>query len=406
MFPRSPAPPFPAPGSRVWTWGLALLLVWPTAPAAAVQARLRASPAESSLPGEGALLPVTWWCDYPLAEVRIEGRGPFHFLVDTGAAISAVDLDLAQLFPGRLARTRLGVLGARGEEVPATAVMALGELRLGDWAIEGLDALVLDLEPASEALRVELDGVLGYPAFAGLLLELDYPARSVRVRPGRLPEADGRGVLELLSGPIPRLALALGGGTVAVTLDSGSGGGLDLEAWPAGADFLSGPVEDLGLLTVGGLGPPRAVARLALDLDLGRHRVHHPMASVTGGEARLGAGLMRHFRWTFDPAARRVRLERAGEGPIEVESLRSSGLALILRGGELVVLAVLPASPAERAGVRAGDRLLALSGHAAAELTSCEGLRELVGRSSVLRAELERDGERLELAWDVVVQVP
>lgn len=369
------------------------------------QGALRAAPARIALPGDGASLPVRWWCDYPLVEVTLDGRGPFTFLVDTGAAASVLDDDLV---PTALRRPapRLAAQGARGEVAPLLGLARVGVLAVGDLHLEDFDAVVFDLHPVSEALRTELDGVLGYAVFAGLLLELDYPERALRVRRGRLPEPDGREVLELLPGPIPRLQVVLGAEPWGLTLDSGSGGALDLARWPLGAELASEPALDLGAFTAGGLGPARAIARLGVDLVLGRHRIPRPVARLGDGEGRIGARLLRHFAWTFDVSGAKVWIEAGPEPAGPGGPVRSAGLALARRGESLIVWAVLPGSPAERAGARAGDRVLSLGGRAAGELLACDDLEETWERCAVLEVLLERGGERLELTWDVTVLVP
>lgn len=301
--------------------------------------------------------------------------------------------------------------GARGEIAPLLGLAQVGVLTIGELVLADFDAVVLDLESVSEALRTGLDGVLGYAAFAGLLLELDYPERAVRVRRGHLPEVDGREVLGLLPGPIPRLQLVLGSEPWGLTLDSGSGGALDLARWPLGLGLVGEPALDLGAFTAGGLGPPRAIARLEGELFLGRHRVPRPVARLGDGEGRIGARLLRHFAWTFDVSGAKVWIEAgpeaAGEAAVQFDApVRSAGLALARRGEDLIVWAVLPGSPAEGAGARAGDRVLSLGGRAAQDLLACDDLEATWERCPVLDVVLERGGERLELTWDVLVLVP
>ena len=393
-------------GSKRWTLILALLLTGTGAPAPASQDRLRATPVRAALPSAGAVLPIRWWCDYPLATVVIEGRGPFTFLLDTGASMCVVDLGLAEAFPERRVAQRIRVIGARGESVAAEGYVRLDDVRVGELVLEGVDALVLDLDAVAAALRTPIDGVLGFGTFVGLLLELDYPAREVRVEHGRLPEADGRAILELLPGLVPRIALEIGPGSQPVILDSGSGGGLDLDRYPREVELLSPPAAELGAFTAGGLGPLREVARLDIELLLGDEHVLRPVVCLTPGKARLGSELLRHFRWTFDGLGGRVKIERDAAGPVEVGPVRTSGLALGEREGKLVVWAVLPGSPAELAGVRTGDRVVALGGRPAAAFDTCDALRDWSEGAQELSARVERDGEVLELSWKVLVQVP
>ena len=120
----------------------------------------------------------------------------------------------------------------------------------------------------------------------------------------------------------------------------------------------------------------------------------------TGYDGLLGADFLARYRVTFDYARRRMYLEPRVPVPPRVE-LDMSGLYLLTdrasRG--IIVQEVRPGSPADSAGVRPGDALVALDGRSAAEM-SLAAVRRLLRSENgrVVRLTLARDGRTREAA--------
>jgi predicted aspartyl protease len=104
--------------------------------------------------------------------VRIGGRGPFRFLVDTGSDRSAISRQLAErlsLDSGPRARMH----SATGETGVALAVMA--DVRLSRRSIDRIDAPLLD------AADIGADGILGIDALRAERLSFDFRAGTVAI---------------------------------------------------------------------------------------------------------------------------------------------------------------------------------------------------------------------------------
>lgn len=99
----------------------------------------------------------------------------------------------------------------------------------------------------------------------------------------------------------------------------------------------------------------------------------------------------------LDPHSRFLRVTDAErELAYEAGTLGGTGVILDEVDDRLTVLAVLPRSPAAKAGVSAGDRLLTINDTAAAGLTITEASRKLLGeKGSKVRLLFER-GSRFE----------
>lgn len=110
----------------------------------------------------------------------------------------------------------------------------------------------------------------------------------------------------------------------------------------------------------------------------------------------IGAEILTRLVVTYDYVQKRMVLERGGmfSDPFEFDM---SGMVLAVHGAESRrVDAVLEGSPAEAAGVRAGDVLTAIDGRPIATLGP-DGIRDALLRDGAeVRVTLQRDGATIE----------
>lgn len=238
----------------------------------------------------------------PLVHVRLNGRGPYRLLVDTGANVT--------LLQGRVARElRLPVLRP-GEK------SQLVEVRL----LEIGAARFVDLVAGARDWPEDIDGVLGFNLFADCLLTLDYPERRLILARGFLPPADGsdRVAYEIGESRHPFVELAIGETRIRFLLDTGATQWLTIPKTVAGNLRFAGPSRPGPMLTSNGESHPSEVARLADDVRIGSYRITRPELILTSEDHPLmGSGLLKHFRVTIDQAARVLELSRLSKDPIE-----------------------------------------------------------------------------------------
>src|SRR5690606_28423505 len=100
---------------------------------------------------------------------------------------------------------------------------------------------------------------------------------------------------------------------------------------------------------------------------------------------------------SLDPHSRFVRRDQAErEAAYEAGILAGTGVILDEADGALVVLSVVPKSPAARSGIAAGDRLLAINDTASAGLTASDAMEKLIGEKGRRVRLLLARGSRLE----------
>lgn len=113
-----------------------------------------------------------------LFPAEVNGRGPYRFLLDTGASGSVI-------FPPLAAE-----LGLSGSEAEAKAVSVLGDLAAQVVTLDSLTALghtrhavmaaVIDLvDFTNTATGMRVDGILGYTFLKDFVVEIDYAAHRI-----------------------------------------------------------------------------------------------------------------------------------------------------------------------------------------------------------------------------------
>ena len=110
-----------------------------------------------------------------LVNVRVNGKGPYTFFVDTGATITVVGAPLARALHLPLIETPVRALGAGGrfDARASYAAIALGEVRQGRVLVG-----VVDLAQIRGAVG-PVDGVIGYNFLRSYRVVIDYPGHEL-----------------------------------------------------------------------------------------------------------------------------------------------------------------------------------------------------------------------------------
>jgi hypothetical protein len=308
--------------------------------------------------------------NYLLLETKWDRHGPYRFLIDTGSSVTLVTPTLAQRYPGREpfspAATRVRVTGADGtvKELPRGS---LRRIELGEARFDDVEVLVYDCAPLSAHLGVKIDGVLGFPLFRETVLTLDYPGSRVILQAASdRPLLPGSTVPFDDSRKTPVIPVKIGDRSVVALIDSGSDAVFSLN--PVGVEprFASGPLEGGTVGTLGGE-RTRRVGRLAETLAIGAHVFREPVVDLSDELSAIGGGLLRHFTVSFDQQRDRVTFFRDGRAPIPTPAPRSAGVSFGKTPAYWRISGVVPRSPAEAAGIQAGDLVTRINGEPVAK---------------------------------------
>jgi predicted aspartyl protease len=106
-------------------------------------------------------------------QCRVNGRGPYAFLLDTGASETGISSALARELG--LATKSAGTIGGAGSGKTAMSTARLASIVDGGFRALNIPVVVIDLSPVRLGIGfARFDGVLGYDtAFAGRVVEID-----------------------------------------------------------------------------------------------------------------------------------------------------------------------------------------------------------------------------------------
>jgi hypothetical protein len=329
-----------------------------------------------SLPPQRKLtLPFRLLNNHIIVDVRVDGRGPFPFLVDTGghdivtpATVRALGLGSQGDVPA----------GGSGEQSTTSGYVHVKRIDAGGAVLTDQTVVTLDFSPlAVEGLQ--LGGMLGLEFLERFVVEFDYGARTMTIMDPRPFDAAARGgagaELEFtFYEHMPQISGTLDGMPVRLNIDTGSRSDLTLTSpFVERADLRKKYPN--GLTTTegwGATGPTKPYLIRARSLSLGPVSSPRPIVglstSIKGAfsdanyDGNVGSGVLKRFKVTFDYARRRIYLQDAR--PIDQDTGRfdRSGMWLNLAEQGVQVMDVTPGGPAAQAGLMVGDVLLALGG--------------------------------------------
>jgi hypothetical protein len=258
-------------------------------------------------------LPLRFYGTRPAVEVRVNGQGPFLFLVDTGAAGPAARAD-ASLVRRLSIRSKGTTQAADASGAATTSIdeVTLASVEIGGVTVRDVEALSRDY--GTQTYLPKMDGILGINFFRDWLLTIDYSRRRLTIEKGELPRPDGRSVLsyELIEGNL-YIPARIGKQPMKLLVDTGNIRALDLPSgWLRPFRLASFPRLAGNSTGASGTTPIREV-RLADTLVIGMHVFAKPEITFSDdfGEANVGSSLLQNFIITLDQRNQRVRLVRS-----------------------------------------------------------------------------------------------
>jgi hypothetical protein len=245
---------------------------------------------QAAAPASAATVAMLDYGHRPVVEVGINGGGPYRMILDTGATMTVVN-------PGWVGGN--------------TGPTQLEELRIGalTWTRVDVGSQVPDDSPK---------GVLSAAGFPGYLVTFDYPGKTVSIRKGALPKADGKRVLEYGADEIlPVVPIRVAGREFNLRIDTGSPGGVMLPVNSSKELPLAGVLVPLGKArTVAGEfdvfhAPVNGTIEIGeFTIDGSDVRFSDLRPGPKPGPGNFGYGVLHTFKVTFDAANRRLLFER------------------------------------------------------------------------------------------------
>ncbi len=335
---------------------------------------------------EPVLLPTTSSGVPFLLETTVAGRGPYLFLLDTGSSTTVVSPRLIDETGIPIRPNHSIVVDAEGLPVSVAGRARLAEIAFGAMSVSGVEAVVMDLGRLERTLGQRIDGIASGSVFDDVTLVIDFHEHQVWAARRRLDRRGGS-VVPLTGSKLAMVPATVAGREMSILIDSGSSGSWMLPT--AGLTTLQQGYEDRTVVLADGVSS-RARVRLEGDIRMGEIVFDEPMVEHTEGVPRVGWRALKDFRISIDRRSGVVAIERAGgdgfDGPI-----RGFGAKLVRVDGGWEVRRVEPGLPAAGAGLRDGERVLAVDGLRSDQLDSA-GLSALIQRAGRVRLDVLRAG--------------
>ena len=330
----------------------------------------RGSPPPPTVRGSAATVPFELYRgNRVIVTATLNGHGT-QAILDTGASATTLDRAFAKSI-GLPAGRPVDAHGAGGS-VDAELVDGV-TLELGAMRFENMTVAVMDLSLVAQHLGRPTNIIVGRELFNSTAIAFDWQRSRLTMTPATqyVPAAGLTIVPVERRGPFNFVKLSVAGlPAIEALLDLGNGGNLNLPSdyWskqPVLAELRYADSQSGG---VGGLHATRVVTFPTVDFA---GRRFDGVPGILGGDSRgnqpqhganLGIGLLKQFDLTLDLGRDRLVLKPLAN-PAEFDRDRA-GLRAVPAGSALAISFVSPQGPAAKAGIKAGDRIVAINGEA------------------------------------------
>ncbi len=273
-------------------------------------------PENSVLRSARVVLPLASDAPRPMIQAQINGKGPFLFVLDTGAQGFVLNADLAQ-------ELDLPVVGkaAIGDPSDPNAIevdrVRIKSVDIGGVSLSGVLADSWE-QPANMKGHLKGRGIFGVSMLSKFLVTFDYPRSQLVIENGSLSAGNGENVVawRAKGDGLPTLRLAVADTTFDAHIDTGAPGKITL---PENAkdkfSYLEKPVV---------VGQGRTVnysfkvwkGKLDGSAELGSFVIDDPVLHFMSvldstGYANIGSAFLRDFVVTLDHKKGLIRFERS-----------------------------------------------------------------------------------------------
>lgn len=313
------------------------------------------------------------------ADVRVNGKGPYLFIFDTGG-VNLVTPPTAWGL-GLNIKGKMQANGAGSGHMQA-GLTKVSSLALGAATISNQVFVVLPLDAMSDVEGLNETGMVGFETFRRFVTRIDYGAHTVTlIEPDAFDPGDA-------GTPIP---ITFNGNTIEVTASyDGVAGNFTIDTGSRSSLTLNGPfVTKNGLRAKAGKGvdavagwgvggPSRAFVSRGHTLALDGYDIKGPvveMSTDTGGafadaalSGNIGAGILKRFVVTLDYGHSRMYLKPVAGAVADLDTYDRAGMWINGDAKGFKVVDVTKSSPADKAGLMKGDVITAVDGTPADEI--------------------------------------
>lgn len=248
----------------------------------------------------------------PGIKVYINGKGPFNFLIDTGAdGFGRIDSATAESLGVKPFKVILD--GDKSGKTTSVNQIQVDSLRLGNISFKKLILNSRNYNPSKKVTGYHMDGILGFNLFKEYLLTLDYPGKRVTIKKGALQKPDGQTVIPFQTPDnTPEIMFSIGPLLISADIDTGDSEGISLPEWLA--KLL--PSDTIPKIIGTGKSLTSTYtyyeSKISVPVKLAKYIFYSPVIVYTSvfNNCNLGSSWLNNFSITFDQRNKLVKFEK------------------------------------------------------------------------------------------------
>ena len=312
-------------------------------------------------------------------DVRLNNRGPYRFIFDTGG-VAIVRPEVARELGLQIEGVTSG--SGVGEKTVERGSTKIANVDVGDIHLTDQDFGVISFADDKAVFGAHrLDGIIGFPIFQRLVVRIDYKKKLLTFTQPASFAYKGKGTLVPfeLDRHLPQVKGELDGVAGTFVIDTGARSSLILLGPFVEANELRAKYHATleGVTGWGIGGPVRSQLARARTLKLGAVSVHDVIARLSlqksgaltdSSKAGLvGYDVLKQFTLIFDYSRRQLFFEKNSDYGGR-DAYDRTGMWFGLAGDHYEIIDVIAGGPAAAAGLKAGDQIIAINGRPTARL--------------------------------------
>jgi hypothetical protein len=336
------------------------------------------------------------------AEVKVNGKGPFRFIFDTGGH----DLLTPETARALSVASEGQAAGTGAGEATVDVAFAKGvTFQIGDLVLKDQTITVLPFE-ASQVEGFPEQGMIGFEVFRRFVTEIDYGAKTLTfIDPARFdPAGAGVAVPFVLYSHLPQVKGAFEGLPGVFDIDTGSRVEVTLTKPFVDANGLKA-AHPKGVTAVDGWGVGgRSISYLTRgrSLFLGPVRIAGVVAGLAtqargsfadpNYQGNVGGGVLKRFSVTFDYDRQVMYLRPLADPGPDVGTFDRAGFWINTSPRGFKIVDLTAGGAAEAAGLKVGEEITAVDGAPAGSIAISDMRARLRTRAAGSRVVLAVEG--------------
>jgi len=345
------------------------------------------------------------------ADVKVNGKGPYQFIFDTGGVnlltpplTKELGLDAAGHMQGN---------GAGSGHMDVQLVK-VSSLQLGDATVKDQVFAQIPIDSMGSIEGVAMPGMVGFETFRRFVTRIDYGAHTITlIKPDAFdPKDAGTAVPISFNGNTIEVPATYDGVPGTFTIDTGNRGSLILNSpfVAAHAQFAKYSTAPEATTGWGIGGPTKSHVIRGHNLVIGGQTVAAPVVLLStatkGADAdttqsgNIGGGVLKRFVVTLDYGNNKMYLKPVTQSVADLDSFDRSGVWINKSDTGYKVVDVTKGTPADMAGLKAGDEIVSVDGKPATTTPLYETRARLRNDApgTVVKFTVKRGGETKDVS--------